>query len=224
MKREVYTEELKRLYDSGDMVKADCGGCEGCSTCCRGMGNSVILDPYDMYQLEWGLNLTPEALLGQGMVELNLADGLILPNLKMAGDKEQCVFLNEAGRCRIHAFRPGLCRLFPLGRYYEENGFRYYLQKYECPKPVKAKVKVSKWLDIPDLKQYEEFTLSWHNLLMQCREAAAKAEDEALRKQLVMYLLSVFFMAPYETSADFYSQFAMRLAKASSDLAPFLVR
>ena len=54
MKREVDLEELKRLYGLNDMVRADCGGCVGCSACCRGMGTSVILDPYDMYRLETG--------------------------------------------------------------------------------------------------------------------------------------------------------------------------
>ena len=39
------------LYKANDMVKADCGGCEGCSQCCRGMGRSIILDPYDVYRL-----------------------------------------------------------------------------------------------------------------------------------------------------------------------------
>ena len=46
----------------------------------------------------------------------------------MNNEKEACYFLNEEGRCSIHSFRPGICRLFPLGRFYEEEGFRYFLQ------------------------------------------------------------------------------------------------
>lgn len=30
MEREVLLEDLKKLYSSSDMVKADCGGCKGC--------------------------------------------------------------------------------------------------------------------------------------------------------------------------------------------------
>lgn len=228
MRREVHPEELEKLYSATDMVRADCGGCHGCSACCQGMGSSVILDPYDMYQLEKGLKIGPEALIGQGFLELNLADGLILPNLKMAGETERCVFLNEEGRCRIHGFRPGLCRLFPLGRYYEEaGGFRYYLQLYECPKPVKTKVKVSKWLGIPEIGRYEAFTLTWHEFLMGCRKTADTADREGkepqLRRQIAMYLLSSFYMKPYEASDDFYAQFSCRMEKACSDLAAVLV-
>lgn len=52
MEREVLAEDLKKLYKAGDMVKADCGGCQGCSECCRGMGDSIKLDPLDVYRLE----------------------------------------------------------------------------------------------------------------------------------------------------------------------------
>ena len=57
MKRNVSLEEISdgRLYGRNDMVKADCHGCNGCSECCHDMGNSVILDPFDVYRLEAGL-------------------------------------------------------------------------------------------------------------------------------------------------------------------------
>jgi hypothetical protein len=82
------------------------------------MGNSVVLDPMDLFRLTAGTGLSAEALLAD-KIELNVVDGIILPNLKMSGGSETCAFLNEEGRCSIHPYRPGICRLFPLGRYYE---------------------------------------------------------------------------------------------------------
>lgn len=213
MKREVRVEELQKLYSCHDMAKADCGGCHGCSACCQGMGNTVTLDPYDMYQLQKGLGTDPQVLMSQGVIEMSLADGLVLPNLSMVGEKEQCVFLNEEGRCRIHAFRPGLCRLFPLGRVYDEEGFKYYVQLYECPKPVKTKVKIDKWLGIPDIKRYEEFVLAWHWLQKWCQELIEQAPDmvrEDVRKKIATNLLSIFYMTPYDRKASFYDQFMAR--------------
>ena len=156
--RNVSMDEISdgRLYGLNDMVKADCRDCEGCSACCRGMGTSIVLDPLDIYRLTAGLGESFEKLLAGG-VELNLADGLILPNLRMAGEKEQCVFLDERGRCGIHPFRPGICRLFPLGRFYENGSFRYFLQVNECRRENRGKVKVRKWIDTPDVKQYDQF-------------------------------------------------------------------
>ena len=49
MKRQVTMEEISdgKLYTSNDLVKADCGDCEGCHACCTGMGSSIVLDPLD---------------------------------------------------------------------------------------------------------------------------------------------------------------------------------
>ncbi|MBR6527350.1 MAG: YkgJ family cysteine cluster protein [Lachnospiraceae bacterium] len=213
MRRDIRIEELQKLYTCHDMAKADCGGCHGCSACCQGMGNSVTLDPYDMYQLQRGLGVSPQALMSQGVIEMSLADGLVLPNLSMTGEKEQCVFLNEEGRCRIHSFRPGLCRLFPLGRVYDEEGFKYYVQLYECPKLVKTKVKIDKWLGIPDIKKYEEFVLAWHWLQKWCQELIEQAPDmvrEDARKKVATSLLSIFYMTPYDGKVSFYEQFMAR--------------
>lgn len=122
MKREVSLEEISdgKLYTANDMVRADCGDCAGCSACCHGMGQSIVLDPYDLYRLTKGLGTDFEGLM-ERYIELNVVDGIILPNLKMSGAAESCGFLDENGRCSIHLYRPGICRLFPLGRYYEDG-------------------------------------------------------------------------------------------------------
>ena len=108
MRREVTLEEISdgKLYDANDMVKADCQDCKGCCDCCKGMGDSVLLDPYDVCRLSRGLQRTPEDLIGN-MLELGISDGNILPHLAMKGAEERCVFLNGEGRCAVHAIRPG---------------------------------------------------------------------------------------------------------------------
>lgn len=59
MKRNVRLEDISdgKLYTANDLVKADCHDCEGCSACCRGMA-SIVLDPYDVWQLCMGLGKT----------------------------------------------------------------------------------------------------------------------------------------------------------------------
>lgn len=210
MKREVLTEDLRRLYTAGDMAKTDCGGCKGCSKCCQGMGESVVLDPYDIYSLERGLGTGFGDLLEEAL-ELNVEDGLVLPNLKMAGEREACTFLDESGLCRIHAFRPGICRLFPLGRVYENGSFRYFLQSRECPREPKMKIKISKWLDIPDLKRYESYIRDWHYFLEEIRELSVSQKDQQLARDLNTYLLDLFYAAAYDGAEDFYAQFSRRM-------------
>lgn len=210
MERNIDMNEVSdgRFYTANDLVKADCGGCHGCSACCHGMGSSITLDPLDVHRLCGGLHTDFSALMVDRL-ELNIVDSLILPNLKMAGTKEACAFLNADGRCSIHAFRPGICRLFPLGRFYEDGSFKYFLQVHECPKENKTKIKVKRWLDTPDLKKYEKFICDWHYYL-KALQKKVEAEPELI-KQVSMELLNRFYIMPYDQERDFYEQFYERL-------------
>lgn len=237
MERNISMEEISdgRLYDAGDMVKADCGGCKGCSKCCSRMGNSVVLNPFDVFRLRKSLGVSFEELLS-GPLELHIVDGIILPNLSMSGQEEKCPYLNGEGRCSIHDFRPDFCRLFPLGRLYENRSFRYFLQTQECPKEGKSKVKVKKWIGMENMGSYERFIRDWHYFLkdldqairqkkIQERELREKAAGEKnlqekegmdLRKALTLYVLKEFYMRPYCWEEDFYSQFYDRLSRSRS--------
>lgn len=212
MRREVSMEEISdgKLYDLNDMVKADCHDCEGCCDCCTGMGESVILDPLDVHLLSVNLKKTPEGLMEKEL-ELDAADGNILPHLRMTGREERCIFLNEKGRCSIHDFRPGICRLFPLGRFYENGSFRYFLQVHECKKQNRSKIKVKKWIDTPDVKRYEQFVSDWHYFLKDVQEVLYNAQDTELIKNLNLYVVNRFYIKPYEEERDFYEQFYERL-------------
>lgn len=212
MKREVLESDLRRLYNANDCVKANCGGCVGCSECCQGMGESIVLDPLDVWRMSEELKEDFSAMMEQ-CLELHMVDGLILPNLKMAGEDERCVFLNKEGRCGIHPARPGICRLFPLGRIYENGSFQYFLQNMECPKENKTKIKVSKWLDTPNLKQYEAYVNQWHYFLEEIRQMLEEQQDEELTRDLNTYLLNTFYVESYQTGVDFYEEFSRRYEK-----------
>ena len=69
MIREVDLQEISdgKLYTANDLVKAGCNDCAGCSACCRGMGNSIVLDPLDMHRLSQGLSLPPEEVLSRAL-------------------------------------------------------------------------------------------------------------------------------------------------------------
>lgn len=220
MIREVSLEEISdgRLYEANDMVKADCKDCKGCFACCCGMGTSIVLDPLDVHRLSEALK-KPFLQMIEKNLELNVADGIILPNLKMVGEKEQCSFLNEEGRCSVHKARPGICRLFPLGRYYEGDSFKYFLQIHECRNQNRTKIKVKKWLDTPDFSRYEVFIKDWHSFLKRQGEKLADngfSEQEA--KTVSMLILNTFYITPFDAAHDFYEQFYKRLAQTKAQL------
>ncbi len=124
MLREVSIEDIwdGRFYSRNDAVHIGCHDCEGCSACCRNTGDSIILDPLDMYCLTIWTHKQFKDMI-EKEIEIREVDGMILPNI-MEHDEahpekpDGCPFLNSDGRCGIYQFRPGFCRLFPLGRYY----------------------------------------------------------------------------------------------------------
>ena len=219
MQREIDMREVSdgKFYGLRDMVKAGCDDCKGCSDCCRGMGSSIVLDPYDVYRLTTGLGKSFDELL-LDKLELNVVDGLILPNMMMDEKTNCCVFLNEEGRCSIHAFRPGICRLFPLGRIYDEKGISYFLQAEGCVKEKRSKVKVSKWLDTPELRRNQQYLVDWHDFRKQMQEVIEETADEKTVKTITMFLLNTFFMQPYDVSREFYGQFYERLGRIQAVL------
>lgn len=215
MKRTIDINEVSdgKLYEVNDMVKAGCDGCRNCHACCEDMGGSIILDPLDIYNMTNELSVTFEQLLAEH-IELNVVDGIILPNIKMNGNTDRCRFLNVEGRCSIHSARPGICRLFPLGRIYEERSFKYFLQVHECPKENKSKVKIKNWLGVENINAYEKFVNRWHYLLTDIQDKVLKDTDEQTAKNISMYILQNFYIAKYSLEYDIYDQLNARLDKA----------
>ena len=147
-----------KLYDIGDMVKADTGGCTGCSDCCKDVGDLVVLTPFDVNEIVNFLGVSFDELLGDKIV-LRETNKISLPYLKMQDKNKYCSFLNKEGRCTIHSKRPNICRLFPLGRVYKGDDFKYFLQIGNCPKDNLQEVKVESWLGIDNYDENKKFIL-----------------------------------------------------------------
>ncbi len=215
MNRDVDINEISdgKTYDAGDMAKLGVNDCSGCHACCCGMGDSITLDPYDVYRLEKGLGSSFEELLSDSL-ELRVADGVILPCLKM-GENDSCIFLNEQGRCSIHTHRPGICRLFPLGRIYENKTHKYFLQVNECHKERTTKIKIKKWIDTAEFNRYEAYIDKWHYFIKNIADSTFSISETEL-KDKNMTILKLFYLVPYDISKDFYDQFEERMKKAES--------
>ena len=80
-----------KLYDIGDMVKADTGGCTGCSDCCKDVGDLVVLTPFDVNEIVNFLGVSFDELLGDQIV-LRETNKISLPYLKMQDKNKYCSF------------------------------------------------------------------------------------------------------------------------------------
>lgn len=203
-----------RLYEINDMVKADPGGCNGCSACCHGVGELVVLTPYDVHEIVRNVNVPFDQLLDDRL-ELRVNDKLLLPHLKMEGEHERCSFLDKDDRCSIHGFRPNICRLFPLGRLYEKDDFKYFLQVGACTKTNLSKVKVKKWIGIQNNAANKAFLLAWHQLLKALTFRVKFIHDEQDMKAVQEDLLNTFYRIPPDAD-DFYAEFFKRIPDAKN--------
>ena len=209
-----------KIYDLNDMVKADTAGCQGCFKCCTGMGTSIILDPYDIHILKRKLNCSFQDLISKCYIELNVFEGVILPNLPM-GENDCCVFLID-GRCSIHDSRPGLCRIFPLGRVYtsEDESFNYFLQANECVKSSRAKIKVKKWIATQDTENNQSFIGKWHFFVRGVTEKIYNLHSSGrgeMVNDIAMYILNEFYVADF-ASDDIYNNIINKIENAKKQL------
>lgn len=198
-------------FRATDLARIAPSGCEGCGECCKGMGDTIHIDPWDVMMLTNNLHMTFMELLDEDF-DLRVERGLLLPNLAINDDNPECPFLGQDLLCTIHDFRPGICRLFPLGREFEGNTVHYILTDGECPKK-KYKVKINKWLGIKDLQKYEAFVALWHAFVKKEQDRMQTTPDLKVRQTRNREFLRIFYMTPY-TEEGFYQEFASRLKNA----------
>lgn len=210
-------------YNNTETVPIGCDDCSGCDICCHEMGDTIIQDPYDLWnftshmKLAGGAPITFEILISEdGPWELSEHDGLLLPNLKMVDDG-RCSFLNNNGRCQIHQIRSGLCRLYPLARVFEDSedgstSLSYIIlnQELGCKK-IKGSgddIKITKWLGINDIKRYEDFQIKWRNIKSNIKEYAKEADANSMN-YVQQKFLRLFYARPY--TGDFFTDFNNRI-------------
>lgn len=214
MLRDIDLSEISdgKFYQVDDVVHCGTKGCKNCYACCAVTGDAVVLDPYDCAALCYACNVGFDALL-ERHIGLRPVDGLILPFVNKTVDQngeEICVFLDDERHCMIYAARPGICRMFPLGRVYdaEARDFSYILQIHECEHRTED-VRIRDWLKIPQVERYEQFVKDWHFFMKDAEHVMHAHPEEDFVKKLCMAILNVFYRKPYGT--DFYGEFSERL-------------
>lgn len=191
-----------KYYELDQLVRANCQECIGCHDCCVGMGDTIVLDPHDIWMLKQAVDMSVQEMMDKGLISLKVADGLVLPYIQMDSKTDACPFLNVEGRCSIHSYRPGMCRLFPLGRNYEEGRMNYILLTDACHKKNRSKIKVGQWIGIRPEKEYHAFVLRWHDFRKKIAALLENAQESEM-KSLAMYVLQAFYFT-FDASQDVF--------------------
>lgn len=204
-------------YSHDDILAIDTRGCQGCSDCCHGNSQAIVLTPYDV----WGLKKV-KGLLFKDLFANHLGsfeeDKLPYLHLKTQGLAMACTFLSKEGRCQVHSHRPGICRLFPLGRVYDNQTYHYFYQEGECIKPDPSMIRIREWVGIEPYEPYRQFIIDWYQFLKALKFRVKFIRDDQELKDLSSYLIRHFFEEDFQDQVDFYPEFYKRLTQAKADL------
>ena len=101
--------------------------CKQCGDCCRKRSQPVLLTGYDVYNIAKELNVgTAEVLMKYCTIIPGDTSGLPVVYLRERPDGS-CSLLRK-GLCTVQQNKPVVCRIFPIGRYYDGKEHRYFTQ------------------------------------------------------------------------------------------------
>lgn len=138
--------------------------CNRCKKCCYHKG--IRLSPYEILRLARNLRLTTKEFISQFTEE----GGTIL---RFRSEDGGCSLLGEEG-CTVHADRPGVCRIYPLGGFFELEGQEKFalldphpesLGIYGTPATFKPGDTVASFLDGQEIAPYHRANKRYVELL-----------------------------------------------------------
>lgn len=131
--------------------------CNACSRCCY--DKRIQLNPFEIARLAANRGIGSTAFLSS----YTEAAGAVLK----AQASGACIFL-QGHKCSVHADRPLVCRLYPLGRIVDDDGHEEFV--HVRPHPQTDGVygedgSIANYLDQQDAAQFIDATSRYHSLL-----------------------------------------------------------
>jgi len=148
----------------------DCDAGLSCfTTCCRDV--TIFLTPYDVLRMKRALAMTSEEFLERYTRTLiPRSTGLPVLQLKMNEAEDKRCFFVDAGGCTIYGDRPWACRMYPLDKREDDQGYVFIAGAEICHGRRSPKSwKVHEWLTAQGLQPYEEMEFFFQRMTLNKR-------------------------------------------------------
>lgn len=184
--------------------------CDRCGRCCRHR-EDILLNPGDLYRIARYLDMTPaEAIARYCEVYEGPDSHLPVVRLKPKQYRHTCPFLGREG-CTIHAAKPTVCALFPLGRAYipHKDELLYFCQPLTCGSDQQTHT-VREWLAEFGLEYADEDTLAWMRLtprLTIWMQRIGSKLRESTRQKAILLMIELCYLH-YDIHKPFTEQFS----------------
>ena len=215
-------EELRKIaenIDSMSLLLDDTFqfSCKGCGDCCRNR-EDILLSSRDIFNIAKQLRMTT------GQVKKTYCDCYIgessrLPIIRLQpkGPFKSCPLLS-GNRCRVHAVKPSVCALYPLGRYLKNESsdetikfgseIGYLINPIYCGRD--EIISVREWLDKFNIPVDDPFFISWYDCAATVGSFIKLMEDKNLPDDCITWVIqivAIFLYLEYDTSQAFMPQF-----------------
>lgn len=202
---------LKMIADPDDEFRFKC---RGCGKCCKNRFD-LLLTPRDLFNIARGLGIPINKVIKQFCEPYVGADSQApIIRIKPQGRQNACPFLSGK-RCGIHAIKPGICAMFPIGRIHirdtdsdEMIRTKYIIQPTECG-ATNEKHTIRSWLSRFHIELDDPFPLQWANTFAQVsmilRKCVEKVNDDIIAQ--ITNTIGFLLYQHYDTNLDFEPQF-----------------
>jgi len=201
-------------------------GCNQCGCCCRER-EDILLTPMDLYKIAKHLNKTVADVIHDycEFYEGNISK-IPVVRIKPREYRRTCPF-SDKGRCIVHAVKPAVCALFPLGRMTngETGEFTYFLQPVPCGNKKQTQT-VREWLNEFSILDEEDFTKTWHKNVGVVAEIMINlCKKFSFNRDEITQMLFLLWYVRYDLDKEFLPQFtenceiALRFAEGVKEKA-----
>lgn len=181
-------------------------GCDCCGRCCKNRGD-ILLTAYDVMRLQEYLDISFRELLIT-YCELYAGKESGLPIVRLRTDA-RCPFLFN-NKCYVQGAKPTVCALFPLGRIYDGENVRYFLQENICGTGAEEHT-LSEWLEQlgPD---NESCCILWGSLLKEAVKIIkeVREQNDELEEMILNFMVTLMY-DDYDSKRNPISQIQERI-------------
>ncbi len=141
--------------------------CLQCGSCCRHREDLMLTGP-DLYRISSALGISVRDVIEQ-YCETYIGRNSNIPvcRLKPIGKNHACPLLKNS-RCAVHKSKPILCGLFPLGRYFDDDGKAVYFLTRVSDHARGKTYTVREWLTLGNVPLEDEAAPIWQEMVRVC--------------------------------------------------------
>lgn len=183
--------------------------CNMCGNCCRCRSKPINVTGFDIFRLAQGLGITPKEIVNKYLRPEIGRDSKVPIFLLEERLDGSCKFLRK-GSCTVQNFKPLVCAVYPLGRFYNSlNEKIYYMRRHipiKCGGLNGKEWSLREWIESFGLDQWDVESIAWNKLLLttiSCIQQMTPAN--LIQKDFITFILNSMYLR-YDTSKPYAEQ------------------